>query len=277
MTIPFSKYQGAGNDFIMIDQRNASTLPEFTTERIAQLCDRRFGIGADGLILLQNDSESDFLMQYYNSDGNESSMCGNGGRCIVAFAKEVGCIHANETIFNAIDGLHEAVLYDGNIVDLKMSDVKKVEKIDKFAFRLDTGSPHFVKFVEEIPSDVKSEGSAIRYSQPYRTIGINVNFVKRDGNSLRIATYERGVEDETLACGTGVTAAAITSLANLSNGTFSLNVYAKGGKLTVRFTKHGDQNYSDIWLKGEAKKVFSGLVDLNLLDTSFSSQFSNHE
>lgn len=260
MTIPFLKYQGAGNDFIMIDQRQTSYSSVLDQQHIAQLCDRRFGIGADGLIILDNDANTDFRMIYYNSDGNQSSMCGNGGRCIAAFAREIGCIKGDSTQFSAIDGKHEAVLLENEMVDLKMSDVDNISLVQNQVYCLNTGSPHYVAFVDVLPEDVKGQGSNVRYSDPYKKEGINVNFVEKSAGSLVIATYERGVEDETLACGTGVTAAAIAAFVDAKNGDHTIDVFAKGGKLSVRFHKQSDNIFTDIWLKGEAKKVFSGAI-----------------
>lgn len=206
--IKFYKYQGAGNDFVMIDNREDS-FPVSTTI-IAKLCDRNFGVGGDGLILLENDSTSDFKMVYFNSDGNESTMCGNGGRCIVRFAHDLEVV-ADKMTFNAIDGLHHAIV-DGDTIRLQMIDVKEVEDHDKHLF-MNTGSPHHVEFVKNIKDiDVYAKGKKIRNGAPYYETGSNVNFVEVLPNqTLKIRTYERGVEDETLACGTGITAAAIAA------------------------------------------------------------------
>src|SRR5690606_3669721 len=204
----FYKYQGTGNDFVMIDNRT-NFFPKNDSELIAKICDRRFGIGADGLILLENDNSTDFKMVYYNSDGNESSMCGNGGRCLVAFAKKMNAI-TNETTFIATDGLHHATVLENGIVSLQMKDVEEINIHSDYIF-LNTGSPHHVTFVDDLEHfDVATNGAKIRYSDLYGKAGSNVNFVKQiSENHFAVRTYERGVEDETLSCGTGVTAVAI--------------------------------------------------------------------
>ena len=197
----FYKYQGTGNDFIIVDNR-LQTIDKSNTKRIAELCDRRFGIGADGFILLEHDEISDFKMVYYNADGNESSMCGNGGRCIAAFAKFLG-VTENDTEFMAIDGLHKAKI-NNESVQLQMQDVSDIQYFDNYLF-LDTGSPHHVQMVSDLENfDVKTKGSKIRFSTLYNEVGSNVNFVEQlFVDSFAVRTYERGVEDETLSCGFG--------------------------------------------------------------------------
>ncbi len=258
MNIPFQKYQGTGNDFVMIDQRTEQFIHRSDTDLIALLCDRKFGIGADGLILLQNIADFDFEMIYFNADGHESSMCGNGGRCITAFAKALDIFDKTCT-FKAIDGAHKARFLENGTVALEMSDVSEIE-IGEDYFVLDTGSPHYIVFAEDVDDiNVKETGSAIRYSTPYRKEGINVNFVEKTDHGLKVVTYERGVEDETLSCGTGVTAAALAHAVQFPNKT-SIPIQTKGGQLTVEFQK-GDQNdsFTNIWLIGPATKVFTGL------------------
>lgn len=253
----FYKYQGTGNDFVMIDNR-LQTFNKNNTRHIALLCDRRFGIGADGLILLENHDTLDFKMVYYNADGNQSSMCGNGGRCLVAFAKQLGVI-SNKATFEAIDGLHHASI-DGDIVKLQMVDVNAVEKHDNHVF-LDTGSPHHVQFEENLNDfDIKTEGAKIRYGSPYNDAGSNVNFVKKISNStFAVRTYERGVEDETLSCGTGVTAVAI-GMHKLGETSHNLvNLTVQGGELQVSFDVE-DNSYKNVWLIGPAKFVYSGVI-----------------
>ena len=267
----FCKYQGAGNDFVMLDQRTSKWISRDDTELIARLCDRRYGIGADGLILLQSVAGHDFEMVYFNSDGRESTLCGNGGRCIAVFARDIG-VTGNECRFLAIDGSHEAIISSGDIrkqseVSLKMADVRHVAR-EGNSFVLNTGSPHFVRFDASIDTaDMVAEGRAVRYSQRFRTEGINVNLVSianTDPDQLEIRTYERGVEDETLACGTGVTAAAIAShqYRELPPGTYHIAVQALGGDLSVRFTAHSDGSFTDIWLCGPATYVFEGDIQL---------------
>ncbi|XCF05533.1 diaminopimelate epimerase [Tamlana crocina] len=253
----FYKYQGTGNDFVMIDNRQ-QTFDKNNTKQINWLCDRRFGIGADGLILLENHDDYDFKMVYYNADGNESTMCGNGGRCLVAFAQQLGVIK-NKCTFEAIDGLHHAKINDG-IVELQMQDVDTVEQFKNHVF-LNTGSPHHVQFENKIEGfDIKNVGAKIRYGQPYNQEGTNVNFVKKiDDGAFRVRTYERGVEDETLSCGTGVTAVAIGMhyIGETEKNLINLNV--EGGKLQVRFDVENGA-YKNVWLIGPAKFVFKGTI-----------------
>jgi diaminopimelate epimerase len=273
----FWKYHGAGNDFILLDQREHTWLERNDTERIAQLCDRHFGIGADGLILLRAHPEYDFEMVYFNADGQEGSMCGNGGRCIVAFAHRRGIQKARYR-FWAVDGVHEAELTPGKSprdfwVALHMRDVDSVQSLagtsvveEEQAFVLDTGSPHYIRWVRDLDDrDIFGEGRAVRYSEPFRVRGINVNFVESCPEGLRIRTYERGVENETLACGTGVTAAALAwhTRQGLAAGVYELPVFARGGELRVRFRALPQGGYADIWLCGPAVEVFSGEIVLD--------------
>ncbi len=257
MKIHFYKYQGTGNDFIMIDNRN-STFPKNDVKLINKLCDRRFGIGADGLILLESSKINDFKMVYFNADGNESTMCGNGGRCIVAFAKKLSIIE-DETTFNAIDGLHYASIKN-NVVNLQMIDIETINVFENHLF-LNTGSPHHVSFNDSITNiNIKELGAKIRYGAPYFKEGTNVNFAEQiSDNSFKVRTYERGVEDETLACGTGVTAVAIA--ANKSNKTKanSINIEVLGGNLEVSFKREGN-SYTNVFLKGPAEFVFEGNI-----------------
>ena len=251
----FYKYQGTGNDFVMIDNREGVYSP--TTEQNRLLCDRKFGIGADGLICLMPSDEYDFEMLYFNSDGNESTMCGNGGRCLVAFAKQLGIIE-NKATFNAIDGLHEATIDENNWVELKMTNVDTVEDNDSH-FVLNTGSPHYIKFVEDVSQvDVYQEGKAIRYNERFNAEGINVNFVTITKDGIDVVTYERGVEDETLSCGTGVTAAAL-AFSYLNDEVSNVPIRTKGGNLAVKFEKSGN-GFKNIWLCGPATYVFEGRV-----------------
>ncbi|HJS01729.1 MAG TPA: diaminopimelate epimerase [Flavobacterium sp.] len=260
MQIQFYKYQGTGNDFVMIDNR-ANFFPKEDTKLIERLCDRRFGIGADGLILLENDAETDFKMVYYNSDGNQSTMCGNGGRCLVAFAKQLDVI-GNTTSFNAIDGLHHATVDNDGIVSLQMIDVDGINIHSDYSF-LNTGSPHHVQLVEDLESyNVKDNGAAIRYGDLYGKAGSNINFVKKiDDSTFALRTYERGVEDETLACGTGATAAAIAMNAIGETNLTDINMNVEGGKLSVSFKKDGNK-YVDVFLNGPAKFVFEGVIEI---------------
>jgi diaminopimelate epimerase len=258
--INFKKYQGTGNDFVMIDDRNL-TFPE-SKNVIAELCDRRFGIGADGLILIRNRADYDFEMVYYNADGNPSSMCGNGGRCAVRFAESLG-IFTKKTHFLAVDGEHSA---EANLEEiyLKMGKVFDIERRPDAERRpydfMNTGSPHYITYVPDNQAvDVFSEGRKIRFSQEWvKRGGTNINFVQvLDGNTIFVRTYERGVEDETFSCGTGVTAAALS--AYLRFGMKSpISIKTKGGNLRVSF----DENFENVYLIGAAEMVFEGNFDI---------------
>lgn len=256
MHIHFHKYQGTGNDFIIIDNRGL-TFDRADHALVKQLCDRRFGIGADGLMLLQQAGGYDFEMVYYNSDGNESSMCGNGGRCIAEYARVLGLVK-NKAFFLATDGEHEAAVKPG-FISLKMNDVKTVELGAEYSF-LNTGSPHYVAFVNDVEQyDVNGKGKKIRNSARFIAEGTNVNFVEKKYNELFVRTYERGVEAETYSCGTGVTAAAlVAALKSVSTTEHSCDIKTLGGALKVRFKKHPDHSFTDIWLEGPATFVFKG-------------------
>ncbi|BDB51700.1 diaminopimelate epimerase [Flavobacterium ammonificans] len=260
MQLEFYKYQGTGNDFVMIDNRTA-IFPKENTELVAHLCDRRFGIGADGLILLDTDSETDFRMVYYNSDGNLSSMCGNGGRCLVAFAKKLNIIQ-NETTFIASDGLHYATVSEENIVSLQMIDVTEIKNTSEYSF-LNTGSPHHVQLVADLENyNVKENGATIRYGDLYGKEGSNVNFVKKiNENTFSLRTYERGVEGETLACGTGATAVAIAMNATGQTNLNAINLNVEGGKLAVSFDIENGK-YTNVFLKGPAEFVYKGTIEI---------------
>ena len=261
--LPFIKYQGTGNDFVMIDQRESKFLSRTDHERIARLCDRRFGVGADGLILLENHVDYAFEMVYFNADGYQSSMCGNGGRCIAHYAHALGVPGAHYR-FLAIDGPHEAKVGEGNWVELKMSDVRELSS-DNGQYILDTGSPHYVTFVEDVSDiNVVESGQQIRYSKPFKEAGINVNFVEMTDKGLRVATYERGVEAETLSCGTGVTAAALAFAVQRpeEREVYRVPIHAKGGSLEIRFRQLPDGAFTDIWLCGPATPVFVGEISI---------------
>ncbi len=262
MSIPFDKFQATGNDFIIVDQRSTQYLTRQDTAIVKKLCNRRFGIGADGLILLQMADDVDFEMIYFNANGRESTLCGNGGRSIVKFAQGIGLI-TNECEFLAIDGVHHAIINENGGVELQMNRVKEVNVYDNH-YTLDTGSPHYITFCKDIKNvNVENEGSAIRYSDSFKRHGINVNFVQMNGTGIHVRTYERGVEAETLSCGTGVTAAAIAASLNYeelpSEGT--IDIHTNGGELQVKFQKEGDI-FTNIWLCGPAKKVFKGVAYL---------------
>ncbi|MFO8235371.1 MAG: diaminopimelate epimerase [Bacteroidales bacterium] len=256
----FYKYQGAGNDFILLDNRSLSF--NVNTDTIEKLCDRRFGIGADGLMLLENSSEADFYMRYFNADGGESTMCGNGGRCIVAFARRLGIID-KDTLFQAYDGLHKAKIMDSRIISLQM---KNIEYCIKYGndYYVDTGSPHYVKFVEDIRNaQVYEEGKKIRVDEDIAPHGTNVNFVKIDGEGkLSLRTYERGVENETLACGTGAVASAVCTYLERKSDKTSYLINVVGGKLIVDFEVSGAYNFKNIWLTGLADYVYEGNIEI---------------
>lgn len=260
MQLKFYKYQGTGNDFVMIDNRQ-DFFPKNNTKLIESLCDRRFGIGADGLILLENDNSTDFRMVYYNSDGNESSMCGNGGRCLVAFAKSLAIID-NTTTFIATDGLHHATIDEDKIVSLQMKDVDEV-KIQKEYVFMNTGSPHHVTLIDDLENyDIKDNGAKIRYSGLYGNAGSNVNFVKQlADNHFKLRTYERGVEDETLSCGTGATATAIAMNAIGKTAANTIDIDVEGGTLKVSFDKT-IKGYENVFLVGPATFVFEGAIEI---------------
>lgn len=256
MEVNFYKYQGTGNDFIMIDNRNG-VFPKENVELVRFLCDRKFGIGADGLILLEDAPEVDFEMVYYNSDAT-SSMCGNGGRCVVAFANFLGVVQENCT-FNAIDGLHQAKIENG-IVSLAMQDVTKIDNFKTYSF-LNTGSPHHVQLVKGLEDlDVKVEGAKLRYGK-YGSTGSNINFVQAiNENTFQVRTYERGVENETLSCGTGVTAVALAMYDKGMTSSNQVQLKTPGGDLNVSFSKSETGGYTTIFLEGPATQVFNGII-----------------
>ena len=255
--INFSKFHGAGNDFIMINAiKNEIVLSE---ELIFKMCDRRTGIGADGLIILMHSDNHDFRMRYYNCDGKESTFCGNGGRCIAAFAHQQGIIK-NEATYEAVDGIHKAKVTETSsneyLVELTMRDILSY-KLDDDSLLIDTGSPHYVKKIMNLDSmDVNAEGAKIRYDKNISSDGVNVDFLLNDNGNIRIRTYERGVENETLACGTGVTASAMA--ASLWYGGNDIDIYTQIAKLNVRFEKENN-TFKNVVLTGPAAHVFDGM------------------
>lgn len=258
MQINFTKYQGAGNDFILVDNREKVFPVDYNL--IEKLCDRRFGIGADGLMLLENEEGYDFKMRYFNSDGREASMCGNGGRCIVAFAKQIDIIKEH-TRFIAVDGEHLADIMP-NGVKLKMMDVSDIE-IGEGYFYMNTGSPHYVKFIETHDNfDTYKEGYSIRYNDRFRKEGTNVNFVSdiSEGN-INVSTYERGVEEETYACGTGCVASALSKAIQEGKDSGKYDIVTKGGDIKVYFIKD-ESGFKEVYLEGPATRVFDGSIDL---------------
>ncbi len=260
MTLTFYKYQGTGNDFIIIDGRNTDHEPSNLV--IKKLCDRKFGIGADGLMLLKNQEGYDFSMTYFNADGNEGSMCGNGGRCILAFAQYVG-IGKNKLKFIAVDGPHEGEIINKSkevaMVRLKMTDVSEFSTHSDH-YILETGSPHYVEFAENLSAkNVYFDGKAIRNNDQFREKGINVNFIEESQNKLFVRTFERGVENETLSCGTGVTASAIAFALKNNLKKESIQIQTLGGNLKVNFEKT-DNIFKNVWLEGPATFVFKGEI-----------------
>lgn len=266
-SLHFYKYQATGNDFVIVDNRSGRY--SFTTDQIKKICDRRFGVGADGLMLIEKHPTLDFNLVYYNSDGSQS-LCGNGSRAAVKMASSLGMVNG-KTSFNAYDGVHEAKLLPNDIVRLKMSDVKETQAIGN-DLSIHTGSPHFVRFVENLKDfPVVEEGRKLRYSKAFKPAGINVNFVElQKDNTIFVRTYERGVEDETLSCGTGVTASALA--ASLKGYTSPVKIKTMGGDLSIEFTPHSSGQpgqsvglscaFSDIFLIGPAKMVFEGKMEL---------------
>lgn len=254
----FYKYQGTGNDFVMIDNR-LEAFDKNDSQLIAHLCSRRIGIGADGLILLESEPGYDFKMVYFNADGNESTMCGNGGRCIVAFADFLGIIN-RDTRFLAIDGPHLAII-DSEHIELKMQDVSTISSNENFHL-LNTGSPHYVALKSDLETiDMNIEGAKIRYSEPFNSNGVNVNFAEKiNQDTFAIRTYERGVEAETLSCGTGATAVAIAMFHSKQTTSNAINLQTQGGVLKVRFNPLSE-SYSEVWLCGPAKQVFKAEIE----------------
>ena len=264
MNIHFYKYQATGNDFVMIDNRSSRLA--FTKEQISKICDRKFGVGADGLMLIENDAASDFNLLYYNSDGSES-LCGNGSRAAVKMASALGLVNGKAK-FNAYDGIHDAELLPNGIVKLRMSDVQSVKNVEDDFF-INTGSPHYIHFDVDVKNHlVFEEGKRIRYSDSFKPGGTNVNFVElQSNNTIFVRTYERGVENETLSCGTGVVAAALAS--SFKGFSSPVHVNTLGGALSVEFKSHKtaasgrqDGTFTEIYLIGPAKLVFEGDLEL---------------
>lgn len=258
--IPFSKYQGTGNDFVVVDNRDQ----RFPTENLTvvrQMCDRKFGIGSDGLILIEPDDQTDFYMNFFNPDGSQS-YCGNGSRCAVHFARANDLI-GDSCTFRAIDGEHRGMVKPDEI----MISIRPVAEAEPRGddFLIHTGSPHYVVFCTDVDEiDILPAARNIRYNTEFKENGVNVNFVEvLDEKNIRIRTYERGVEDETLSCGTGVTAAAITHLMREGSGR-KVHVETRGGTLDVSATKGGDKLFFDVWLTGPAVETFTGTYHCEL-------------
>jgi diaminopimelate epimerase len=263
MIVQFSKYHGTGNDFVIIDGRSQDT-SYFDRKLIRTICDRRFGIGGDGLIILQESAGFDFRMRYFNADGLEGTMCGNGGRCITAFAREMGIISL-DTTFEGIDGTHDATILPNGEIRLKLKDVDGIRWMED-GYLIDTGSPHFVKYVSRLNElDVEQAGREIRNQSRFGLKGVNVNFIEAEGNSNRISvrTYERGVEAETYSCGTGVAAAAICSYFHFKSDIFSYHIRTPGGNLNVTFSAQHHTHFTDIFLTGGASHVYDGSIEIS--------------
>ena len=262
MLVHFSKYHGTGNDFVMIDGRELDT-SLLDTKVIRRLCDRRFGIGGDGLIILEESKQFDFTMRYFNADGREGTMCGNGGRCITAFAKGLG-ICGTLTTFEGIDGTHEASILSNGEIRLKLADVSGIDQMAD-GYLLNTGSLHFVHFVENLERiQVEREGARIRHQERFGKEGVNVNFAEQGpaSHEITVRTYERGVEGETWSCGTGVAAAAITACFHSGSDKSSYQVLTRGGELNVSFKSQENQQFTEIYLSGPASHVYDGTIDI---------------
>ena len=260
LNIEFNKYHGNGNDFIIVDNRDKHM--KLSGSVIAFLCDRHFGIGADGLMLLEEFPGFDFFMRYYNSDGNESTMCGNGGRCIAAYARKLG-ITAQKSRFRAIDGDHEAEILSEqgeiSIIKLKMMDTMPGPFFED-GYLIDTGSPHFITYVPSVKEvDIIERGRALRHEKRFAPGGCNVNFVEITDSGISVRTYERGVEGETLSCGTGATAAALVTASVYGNAKGFCSVNTEGGQLKVHF-RQSDRQFTEVYLEGQAAFVFKGEI-----------------
>ncbi len=261
MKIRFQKYQGTGNDFIIIDNRGGEEI-DLSTEQVRKACDRKFGVGADGLMILNKVVGNDFEMVYYNADGALGTLCGNGSRCAIKYIVDSG-VDKKVFLFTAADGVHEAKIDKSGIICVKMNDVDSIQHYHN-DYIIDTGSPHFIRMEPGIEDlDVYKKGREIRYSDEFAKKGINVNFVERldEPDKIFVRTYERGVENETLSCGTGVTAAALACYHN-DSGFNEVEVRTLGGKLNVEFDRMSNGSFQNIWLCGPAEKVFNGVIEL---------------
>ena len=259
MLVHFYKYHGTGNDFIIIDNRQLVIQPD-DQELIKKLCTRRLGIGADGMMLLSGHDTYDFEMKYFNADGFEGSLCGNGARCISAFAHKEGI--AGDTLrFKAFDGVHEASI-EKEKVTVRMNDVTSIEQHQSY-FILDTGSPHSVFFRDDVETmNVVEEGQKMRFNDQFMPEGINVNFVQKEGNKIFVRTFERGVEDETLSCGTGVVAASICTVLVGGIDKLPVSIRTRGGDLDVDFTMVSKSEFTDIKLSGSVCFSFQGDIEI---------------
>ncbi len=257
MILEFQKYHGNGNDFILVDNRDGRY--QLSLDQIRKICHRRFGIGSDGIIFIEKESDVDYHMNFYNPDGSQS-FCGNGSRCALDFANKLGIIN-NEARFLAIDGIHEAQI-NGDEMRIHMSDVSNVEIAEDHIY-LNTGSPHYINFVENIGKiNVVSEGQAIRYNERFKEVGTNVNFVQLFEDHIESRVYERGVENETYSSGTGSTAQALASFIRKPDLGRDIAVKTRGGVINISFELTGSDSFTKIWLKGKVEHVFSGRIEL---------------
>ena len=259
MKISFNKFNGAGNDFIIIDNRDNDI--KVNSSLVSLLCNRNFGVGADGVIVIKNCKKSDFEILHFTPDGEIGSLCGNGSRCAVSFAHKNKIIE-NKTTFKAFDGFHNAEILNNNLIKMEMNIISDIIE-NEYGIWVDTGSPHLVIRSDDTESlNVYNSAREIRYNDYYRDEGVNVNFVEKiDDEKFKIRTYERGVEDETLACGTGSTASAICmNYLNITNKN-KITMECKGGNLFVEFNSE-EKEYSKIYITGPANFVFEGTIDL---------------
>jgi len=258
MRLTFSKYHGAGNDFIIVDDRQRFWSEILEQTQIEAICSRRYGVGADGFILVQPSEVVDFKMVYYNSDGRLSSMCGNGGRCIAAFAI-LNDIATQQGKFEAVDGIHHYEKKSVDIMKISMQDTGRPDVFGNDA-TINTGSPHYVSFVSQLPdTEIKTAAQRIRYAEPFEQDGINVNFVEIQNGGLSMRTYERGVEDETHSCGTGVTAAALTYMDRHIEVTSPVQVKTRGGVLYV-YAERKHAGFQNVYLEGPVEHVYDGVL-----------------
>lgn len=256
MRINFYKYHGTGNDFVMIDGRDERL---FSSEQIRFLCNRNFGIGSDGLLIIKNSDNLDFRMEFYNPDGSEASFCGNGARCIVKFAHQLGIID-NKCEFFAKDGKHSAEISD-NKVSLQMIDVVDIKMFEDLIY-LNTGTHHTAVFVDDVDEiDINSIAPKIRFDKRFSPLGTNVNFIQSYEDGIKVRTYEKGVEAETLSCGTGVVASALAYVLKNDFSLQKIKVKVKGGNLEVKFEKD-IEGFKNVFLIGPAQLVYSGQIEI---------------
>jgi len=266
MEIQFYKYQGTGNDFIIVSDWDDGVI-ELSIDQIKKLCDRKFGIGSDGLIVIGKSDLADFKMDFYNPDGSQS-FCGNGSRCAVMFASQHNLIQRKGS-FIAVDGIHDFELVNDQLVKIQIRDLSNFETSEDHFF-LDTGSPHYIMYTHDVSSiDIMAEAKKIRYNERFKSVGTNVNFVEELECGLRVRTYERGVEDETLSCGSGVTAVALSHYLK-TNEKGAKRIFTQGGELSVEFEVFNSGFISTpIFMIHE-----SGIFSMKLSKLEFSSSMA---